>query len=309
MSNSFTNQVIAQIELFTKTDAYPIGVYVLPKHLDEKVARLHLDALGVKLTTLSKKQAEYIGVDVEGPTSPTTTATDRSVGSTRWPGPVQAPGSRWASRAMPVLHRDRREVRRRPPARRAAKVAACLHVTAETASADGGAAGGRRGDRAGRLQPALDAGRRRRRPGRLRRSPCTPGRGRPRHLLPAHPPGPGHPGPTSSSTTAADLVNILHTERSDLVVKGGCEETRPGSSGCARWPPRGALKFPMVAVNDTRTKRMFDNRYGTGQSTMDGIMRATNALLAGPDRRWWPGSATAAGAWPSGPRAWARRSW
>ncbi|MEU8383313.1 adenosylhomocysteinase [Streptosporangium sp. NPDC048865] len=67
MSNSFTNQVIAQIELFTKTDDYPIGVYVLPKHLDEKVARLHLDALGVKLTTLTKAQAEYIGVAVEGP--------------------------------------------------------------------------------------------------------------------------------------------------------------------------------------------------------------------------------------------------
>jgi adenosylhomocysteinase len=67
MSNSFANQVIAQIELFTKTDAYPVGVYVLPKHLDEKVARLHLDALGVKLTTLTKSQAEYIGVDVEGP--------------------------------------------------------------------------------------------------------------------------------------------------------------------------------------------------------------------------------------------------
>src|SRR6185369_2419229 len=67
MSNSFTNQVIAQIELFTKTDEYPVGVYTLPKHLDEKVARLHLDALGVKLTKLSKAQAEYIGVDVDGP--------------------------------------------------------------------------------------------------------------------------------------------------------------------------------------------------------------------------------------------------
>ncbi|HXA61911.1 MAG TPA: adenosylhomocysteinase [Streptosporangiaceae bacterium] len=70
MSNSFTNQVIAQIELFTKTGQYPVGVYVLPKHLDEKVARLHLDALGVKLTTLTKTQAEYIGVDVEGPYKP-----------------------------------------------------------------------------------------------------------------------------------------------------------------------------------------------------------------------------------------------
>ena len=57
MSNSFTNQMIAQIELFTKTEEYPVGVYMLPKHLDEKVARLHLDALGVKLTTLTKEQA------------------------------------------------------------------------------------------------------------------------------------------------------------------------------------------------------------------------------------------------------------
>jgi adenosylhomocysteinase len=67
MSNSFTNQVIAQIELWTKNDQYDKQVYVLPKHLDEKVARLHLDALGVKLTRLTKEQAEYIGVDVEGP--------------------------------------------------------------------------------------------------------------------------------------------------------------------------------------------------------------------------------------------------
>ncbi|HEX6446429.1 MAG TPA: adenosylhomocysteinase [Streptosporangiales bacterium] len=67
MSNSFTNQVLAQIELFTKTDEYPIGVYRLPKHLDEQVARLHLDALGVKLTELTKAQADYLGVPVEGP--------------------------------------------------------------------------------------------------------------------------------------------------------------------------------------------------------------------------------------------------
>ena len=70
MSNSFSNQVIAQIELFTKTEEYERKVYVLPKHLDEKVARLHLDALGVKLTQLSKDQAEYIGVHVEGPYKP-----------------------------------------------------------------------------------------------------------------------------------------------------------------------------------------------------------------------------------------------
>ena len=70
MSNSFTNQVMAQIEIFTKPEEYPIGVYTLPKHLDEKVARLHLDALGVKLTVLSKDQADYIGVPVEGPYKP-----------------------------------------------------------------------------------------------------------------------------------------------------------------------------------------------------------------------------------------------
>jgi adenosylhomocysteinase len=67
MSNSFTNQVLAQIELFTKLDEYPLGVYTLPKALDEKVARLHLDALGVRLTELSKQQAEYLGLDVAGP--------------------------------------------------------------------------------------------------------------------------------------------------------------------------------------------------------------------------------------------------
>ena len=72
MSNSFTNQVLAQLELYTKPEDYPIGVYTLPKHLDEEVARLHLDALGVKLTTLRPEQADYIGVPVEGPYKPDT---------------------------------------------------------------------------------------------------------------------------------------------------------------------------------------------------------------------------------------------
>jgi len=67
MSCSFTNQVIAQMELFNNTDQYPLGVYVLPKKLDEKVARLHLDALGVKLTQLSDEQAEYLGIEPTGP--------------------------------------------------------------------------------------------------------------------------------------------------------------------------------------------------------------------------------------------------
>jgi adenosylhomocysteinase len=70
MSSSFTNQVLAQIELWQHTDRYPLGVYVLPKHLDEKVARLHLDKLGVQLTELTKQQADYLGIDAKGPYKP-----------------------------------------------------------------------------------------------------------------------------------------------------------------------------------------------------------------------------------------------
>ena len=70
MSSSFTNQTLAQIELFKNTDQYDNDVYVLPKHLDEKVAALHLDKLGVTLTQLSKKQPDYIGVPQAGPFKP-----------------------------------------------------------------------------------------------------------------------------------------------------------------------------------------------------------------------------------------------
>jgi adenosylhomocysteinase len=67
MSNSFTNQTLAQLELWTNTSAYEKKVYVLPKHLDEKVARLHLSKIGVELDVLNTEQADYIGVKVEGP--------------------------------------------------------------------------------------------------------------------------------------------------------------------------------------------------------------------------------------------------
>ena len=70
MSNSFTNQVLAQIELWNDSDKYPLGVHVLPKSLDEEVARLHLDQLGVKLTTLTQDQSEYLGVPIDGPFKP-----------------------------------------------------------------------------------------------------------------------------------------------------------------------------------------------------------------------------------------------
>ena len=80
-----------------------------------------------------------------------------------------------------------------------------------------------------------------------------------------------------------DLVNVLHSERTELLegVRAGCEETTTGVIRLHQMAADGALRFPMIAVNDTDTKHMFDNRYGTGQSTLDAIFRATNTLLAG----------------------------
>ena len=80
-----------------------------------------------------------------------------------------------------------------------------------------------------------------------------------------------------------DLVNVLHTTRQELIpnVAGGCEETTTGVIRLTQMAKDGALKFPMIAVNDTDTKHMFDNRYGTGQSTFDAIFRSTNTLVAG----------------------------
>ncbi len=70
MSNSFSNQTLAQLDLWKNRDRYEVGVYTLPKLLDEEVARLHLEKIGAKLTTLSPKQADYIGVKVDGPYKP-----------------------------------------------------------------------------------------------------------------------------------------------------------------------------------------------------------------------------------------------
>ena len=80
-----------------------------------------------------------------------------------------------------------------------------------------------------------------------------------------------------------DLVNTLHTTRTELIdgIVGGCEETTTGVIRLSQMAKDGALKFPMIAVNDTDTKHMFDNRFGTGQSTMDAIFRSTNSLVAG----------------------------
>src|SRR5690606_8171323 len=188
----------------------------------------------------------------------------------------------WAERAMPALRRVRERFAAERPLD-GLRVAACMHVTAETANllrtlAAGGADialaasnpmstqddpaaalvaeyGGEVFARAGMDPATYD----RNLSAVLERRP---------HLL---------------LDDGCDLVNIADLERPELIEEafGGCEQTTTGVIRLRRMSAEGALKLPMVAVNDTATKRMFDNRYGTGQSTIDGILRATNAMLAG----------------------------
>src|SRR5512143_4342145 len=89
--------------------------------------------------------------------------------------------------------------------------------------------------------------------------------------------------PHMTMDDGADLVSLLHKERRELLngVVGGTEETTTGVIRLRAMAKEGALKFPIIAINDANTKHMFDNRYGTGQSTLDGVIRATNVLLAG----------------------------
>ncbi|MGI8697640.1 MAG: adenosylhomocysteinase, partial [Mycobacteriales bacterium] len=188
----------------------------------------------------------------------------------------------WAERSMPVLRQIRERFEKERPFE-GIRIAACMHVTTETAN----------------LMRALQAG------------------GAELHLCASNPLS------TQDDSAAAlvheygvavyarngvdrdgyyahinaaldcqphlvfddgcDLVNVLHTSRRELLdgVRGGCEETTTGVIRLRQMAKDGALAFPMVAVNDTDTKHMFDNRYGTGQSTIDAIFRATNTLIAG----------------------------
>jgi adenosylhomocysteinase len=89
--------------------------------------------------------------------------------------------------------------------------------------------------------------------------------------------------PTITIDDGCDLTNVIHSERTELIknVKAGMEETTTGVIRLQAMAAEGALRFPMIAVNNANTKHMFDNRYGTGQSSIDGLMRATNVLIAG----------------------------
>ncbi|WP_067607321.1 adenosylhomocysteinase [Nocardiopsis listeri] len=188
----------------------------------------------------------------------------------------------WAERSMPVL----RSVRERFAAERpleGLRVAACLHVTGETANL-------LRALRSGGAQVWLAAS-----------NPLSTQDDTAAALVAEY--GVGVHAWAGMDTVAydrnlvtvlesrphlllddgCDLVNTVHAHRPDLLegVLGGCEQTTTGVIRLRRMSVAGELRVPMVAVNDTRTKRMFDNRYGTGQSTVDGILRATNTLLAG----------------------------
>ncbi|MDL4776024.1 MULTISPECIES: adenosylhomocysteinase [Thermomonosporaceae] len=188
----------------------------------------------------------------------------------------------WADRSMPVL----RQIRARFAAERpleGLRVAACMHVTTETA-------GLIRTLQAGGARVALAAS------NPLSTQDDTAAAlvaeygaevfaraGTDREGYYAHIHRALETGPDLVLDDGCDLVNTLHSDRPDLIgtVKAGCEQTTTGVIRLHQMAREGALRFPVVAVNDTDTKHMFDNRYGTGQSTLDGIIRATNTLLAG----------------------------
>ncbi|GAA1592959.1 adenosylhomocysteinase [Actinomadura kijaniata] len=188
----------------------------------------------------------------------------------------------WADRSMPVLA----QIRERFAAERpldGLRIAACMHVTTETANLIRTLqAGGARvalaasnplstqDDTAAALAHEYGA--------EVYARAGTDREGYYRHIHQAL-----EIDPDLVLDDGCDLVNILHTERTDLLdtVRAGCEQTTTGVIRLHQMAREGALRFPVVAVNDTDTKHMFDNRYGTGQSTLDGIIRATNTLLAG----------------------------
>ena len=186
----------------------------------------------------------------------------------------------WAEESMPVLRLVRKQFAKERPLR-GVRIAACLHVTTETAN----------------LMQTLQAG------GaevRLCASNPLSTQDDAAASLVAHDHIPtfaikgedkktyyehihaalGH-NPTITMDDGCDLVSTLHSERKTARIVGGTEETTTGVIRLRSMAKKGVLKFPVISVNDADTKHMFDNRYGTGQSTLDGIIRATNRLVAG----------------------------
>lgn len=185
----------------------------------------------------------------------------------------------WAGRRMPVLGTIRQRFRaERPLAGRT--IAACLHVTAETANLmlalrDGGAevllcASNPLSTQDDVAAALVDEG-----------IPVFAIRGENHDSYYRHIHAVLDSRPDITMDDGADLVTVLHTERTELEPLGSTEETTTGVIRLRAMAGDGTLRLPVVAVNDSATKHLFDNRYGTGQSSMDGILRATNVLLAG----------------------------
>lgn len=185
----------------------------------------------------------------------------------------------WAGRRMPVLGTIRERFRKEQPLA-GRRVAACLHVTAETANLmlalrDGGAdvvlcASNPLSTQDDVAAALVDEG-----------IPVFAVRGEDNERYYQHIHAVLDTKPDITMDDGADLVTVLHTDRTELEPIGSTEETTTGVIRLRAMAKDGTLRLPVVAVNDSATKHLFDNRYGTGQSSMDGILRASNVLLAG----------------------------
>jgi adenosylhomocysteinase len=188
----------------------------------------------------------------------------------------------WAVRSMPVLRLIQKRFERKKPLR-GVRLAACLHVTTETAALmktlKAGGAEVRlcasnplstQDDVAAFLAHGLNI-------------PVFAIKGEDNQTYYRHIHSVLDLKPGLTMDDGADLVSTLHTERRELLsgVTGGTEETTTGVIRLRSMAEKGVLKYPIIAVNDANTKHFFDNRYGTGQSTLDGIIRSTNRLMAG----------------------------
>ena len=277
--------MIAQIELYTKRDEYEQRVYVLPKQLDEKVARLHLDALGVRLTELTRRAGGLHRRACRGPvqaaittaTSPmppgrhsalriwSPQVTNGSPGLTADAGAARdqralrcrAAARRPADRGLPARHRRDREPGARAARRQVRELALCaanpLSTQDDVAAALGASLGvevhAERGeDRAAyaRNLETLVAG-----------------------------------APGVLVDDGAELIVTAHAAGAAQALIGATEETTTGLVRLRAMAAEGELLCPVLAVNEMLTERLFNDRYGTGQSALDGILRATNLLFAG----------------------------
>jgi adenosylhomocysteinase len=188
----------------------------------------------------------------------------------------------WANQSMPVLNRIKEEFLSTQPLK-GIRIAACLHVTTETASLmdvlkSGGADVAVCASNPLSTQDDVSAAL-----VKHYEIPVFAKKGEDETTYYRHIHAVLDMGPQITMDDGADLVSVIHKERTDLLdgILGGSEETTTGVIRLRSMAENGVLRYPIIAVNDAETKHFFDNRYGTGQSTLDGILRATNRLIAG----------------------------